>query len=370
MTGRPPGGAPPMRIMCLTNMYPGPDDPDYGAFVATMAAALTRRGHRVEPIAIDHRAAGRLRTPAKYAGLTTRALRAARSCDVVYAHYLFPTGAVAAAAGRAARRPWVVTAHGQDVANLTRPAVRRATAAGLTGCAGVIAVSRYLAGRLRASGLELPPVHIADMGVDLDRFPPGDRAAARGRLGLPTGVPLVLSVGGLTDRKDPIGLLQAFRRVRDRSPDAVLAVVGDGPLRTAVAAGVRTMGLEGAVIRTGSLPHERVADWMAACDVLSLVSRVEPLGVVALEGLASGRPVVATAVGGVGEVVPGRGPGRIVPPGDPARAAAALLDLIAAAPDPRMCRAAATGHSVDRQAARVEAVLAGAVHGVATPRRG
>lgn len=368
MTPGPLAEAAPLRIMCLTNMYPGPADPDYGAFVATMVAALERRGHRVEPVTIDHRATGRLRTPAKYAALTGRALRAARSCDVVYAHYLFPTGAVAAAAGRAAGRPWVVTAHGRDVANLARPAVRRATSAGLAGCAGVIAVSRYLAERLRDSGLPLPPVHVADMGVDLDRFRITDRAAARGRLGLPGGVPLVLSVGGLTERKDPIGLLQAFRRVRIGHPEAVLALVGDGPLRGVVDAAVRGWGMERAVIRTGSLPHDRVADWMAACDVLSLVSRVEPLGIVALEALASGRPVVATAVGGAREVVPGRGPGRVVPPGDPARTAAALAELIASAPEPAACRAAAAGHSVARQAARVEAVLVGAVHARTTGR--
>jgi glycosyltransferase involved in cell wall biosynthesis len=337
-------------------MHPGPADPDYGAFVADMCAALERRGHEVRRAVIDTRARGPLRTPAKYARLLADGARAARGVDVIYAHYLVPTGNVARVCARMARRPYVLTAHGGDVRNLSRPALRRASAGPLADAAEVIAVSRWLEWELRASGLELPPVTVANMGVDLDRFAPGDRAAARARLGVAPEGPLVLSVGGLTPRKDPLGLLQAFARVRAVRPDARLALVGDGPLAAAVAAGAVRLGVEPAVVRTGALPHARVSDWMAACDLLSVVSRVEPLGQVALEALASGRPVVATRVGGTAEVVP---PwcGAIVTPGDPPAAAAALLRVLDAPPSPEACRAAAQAHGLNRQAARVEEVL-------------
>ncbi len=108
----------------------------------------------------------------------------------------------------------------------------------------------------------------------------------------------MLAVGGLTARKDPLTLLQAFARVRAERPDARLALVGDGPLAGAVRAGAARLGLADALTMPGALPHEAVPAWFAACDLLSVVSRVEPLGQVALEALASGRPVVATAVGG------------------------------------------------------------------------
>lgn len=346
-----------LRVLCLSNMWPGPADPDYGAFVADMCAALEARGMSVEPVVIDTRARGLARTPAKYASLGARAARRARRADVVYAHFLFPTGAVAAAAARVARIPYVLTAHGQDVRNLSRGLVRRASAGPVRGADALIAVSEHLAQGLRATGLDLPPVSVIDMGVDLERFAPGDRGAARGRLGLPADAPLVLAVGGLTERKNPLGLLQAFARVRAALPAALLALVGDGPLAGAVDAGARRLGLARAVVRPGAVPHAAVADWMAACDVLALVSRVEPLGVVALEAMASGRPVVATREGGTAEVVPDPGAGRVVDPLDPGAVATAILALLGDPPSPGACRAAAAPHALPRQAARVAAVL-------------
>lgn len=353
-----------IRVLCLSNMWPGRADPDYGAFVADMCGALERRGLRVEAVAIDHRGSGPVHTPAKYARLTARAARAARRADVVYAHFLFPTAAVAAvASGAAGGVPWVVTAHGQDVRNLDRPTVRAATQRALAGAAGLIAVSEHLAAALRASGIPLPPVSVVNMGVDMDRFRPGDRDVARAWLRLPPGAPMLLAVGGLTERKNPLGLLQAFARVRAERPDALLAFVGDGPLAGVVDAGVRRLGLEGAVLRPGALPHADVADWVAACDALCLVSRVEPLGIVALEALAGGRPVVATRVGGTAEVVPDAVAGRVVDPLDPTAISHAILELLADPPAPAACRAAAEPHSLDRQAGRVAAILERAAAG-------
>ncbi|MGB1526680.1 MAG: glycosyltransferase, partial [Miltoncostaeaceae bacterium] len=159
-----------LRVMCLSNMYPGPDAPDYGAFIARMCGELERQGADVERVVIRTRSSGPLRTPAKYAGLTLRAIRAARRADVIWAHYLFPTGLIAAIAGGITRTPWVVTAHGGDVANLARDPVRQLSSPGVRGAAAVICVSEWLAGRMREEGL--PPRHprIASMGVDDHRF--------------------------------------------------------------------------------------------------------------------------------------------------------------------------------------------------------
>lgn len=348
----------PLRILCLSNMYPGPADPDYGAFIEVMCDAIERSGHQVERVVIDTRTRGPLHTPAKYAGLAARAVARTRRADVIYAHYLFPTGAIAAASGRLLGRPWVVTAHGQDVRNLQNPRLRALTAGAVQNAAALIAVSRYLAGELRASGLRLPPVHIANMGVDLTRFRPADRAVARTRLKL-AGGPLVLAVGSLTERKNPLRLLQAFRHVRRAHHDAILVFVGDGPLAGSIRAGATRWGLGDALVMPGALPNHAIADWLAAADVLALPSLVEPLGVVALEALASGRPVAATRVGGVIEVV-GRG-GAVVDPLDPGSIARGLLRLIADPPAPAICRAAAEAHSVERQANRVVSVLSAAV---------
>jgi len=348
-----------MRVLCLTNMWPTEAQPDYGAFVAAMCGALEARGVAVEVAAIEARGGGPLRTPTKYGRLAATAARRAHAADVIYAHYLFPTGAIAAAAGGLAGTPWVLTAHGGDVANLSRGVVRAATDPGLRGASGIIAVSGYLAEELAGAGVARGRIRVINMGVDLERFAPRERGPARARLGLPPDGEIILAVGGLTDRKNPLTLLQAVERLRATRPGVRLALVGSGPLAAAVGRGAERLGLTD-LVAPGAVPHDEVADWMAAADVLAMVSRVEPLGQVALEALAVGRPVVATAVGGAREVVPDHGPGRIVDPLDPARIAAALDDVLARPPAAAECRAAAAPYALSQQAARVESVLADA----------
>ena len=117
-----------MRILVVSQMYPGPDAPDLGTFVAQVERALVARGHDVELAVLDTRSGGKLR----YATLARRTLAAGKP-DVVYAHFLVPSGLIAALAGHGA--PLVVTAHGRDVRNIgafpgiaaaTRFVVRRA----------------------------------------------------------------------------------------------------------------------------------------------------------------------------------------------------------------------------------------------------
>ena len=146
-----------------------------------MCDALRDRGLSVAVAAIDRRASGPLRTPSKYAALARRAVRDARGADVIYAHFLFPTGAIAASASRRARIPYVVTAHGQDVRNLERRAAAPRHPGGPAG-----RERGHRGERLprrescAAAGIALPPVHVVNMGVDLDRFAPSDRGGGAG----------------------------------------------------------------------------------------------------------------------------------------------------------------------------------------------
>ena len=94
-----------------------------------------------------------------------------------------------------------------------------------------------------------------------------------------------------------------------------------------------------------------------------MVSRVEPLGIAALEALAGGRPVVVTRAGGAREVVPDPAAGRVVDPADPGAIAAALLAVLDDPPSPDACRRAAEPHSLERQAERVAAILRAAASG-------
>ena len=213
-----------MRILLVTQMWPGPSDPDLGVFVFDIARELRRLGHEVQVSAIDRRGG----SPVKYARLTGAAVVAARRFrpDVVFAHFLFPAGAAGAAAAGAARVPLVVMAHGTDVENARRSRVlARATRLVTNRAATVICNSRWLADRL---GPVRGDVEIIDCGVDLEVFAPRPAGAARARVGWGGDGPAFLAVGSLIERKAVVELADAFEALGRGS----LAFVGDGPLRS------------------------------------------------------------------------------------------------------------------------------------------
>ncbi|HEX2044871.1 MAG TPA: glycosyltransferase [Gaiellaceae bacterium] len=333
-----------MRILLVSQMYPGPRAPDFGVFVQDVARELERRGHELAYAVVDRRGG----SPLKHGRLLARALAEARRFrpDVVYAHYLFPAGAAAAAAARVARAGLVVTAHGRDVRNVgVVRGLAAATRATLRG-SRVVAVSDFLRRDLVARLPELRGrVEVIDCGVDLERFRGRDPGPLRERLGWSGEGPRFLCVGTLDRRKNVVRLADAFRRLEAGS----LVFVGDGPLRAELEGRAR-------VRVVGRVAHELVADWVAACDVLCQPSLVEPWGQALLEALASERPVVATRVGGPPEFVTSE-VGALVDPvsvdaiADGLRAAAALR-----CPNPA-ARRIAEQHDVRRQAERIEAVL-------------
>jgi glycosyltransferase involved in cell wall biosynthesis len=332
-----------MRILLVSQMYPGPSAPDFGAFVRQVEVALEQRGHEFARAVIDRRAGSRV----KYLRLASQAIAAARRFrpDVVYAHFLFPAGAIAAAAARASGAGLVVTAHGQDVRNLGAiPGVSSATR--LTIRRGrVVAVSDFLRRQLVARLSGLGEVEVIDCGVDLERFHGADAAAARVHVGWEGQPPFFLYVGSLTEVKNVERLAEAFATLGRGS----LVLVGDGPLRT------RLEGRERVRV-VGTVPHAEVPNWIAASDVLCQPSLVEAFGQALLEALASERPVLATRVGGPPEFVT-PDVGVLVDPEDVA-AIKEGLEAAAALPSPNpAARAVASAHDVRRQAERIEKVL-------------
>jgi glycosyltransferase involved in cell wall biosynthesis len=314
-------------------MWPGPTDPDLGVFVRNLAEQLAARGHEVESAVLNTRSGGRRR----YLTLARKTLAAARRFrpDVAYAHFLVPTGLLA---GLASRAPLVVTAHGQDVANIgERLGVRAATAAVVHRAAAVIAVSDYLRRELeRKLPAARAKTHVVDCGVDVSRFRPTPA---------PNGPPAYLCLGSLTERKNVIRLARAFERLGR----GTLTFAGDGPLRQELE------GREG-IRLLGSVPHDGIPELIGASHVICQPSLVEPFGQALLEAMACGRAVLATKVGGPPEFVPPEG-GVLVDPLDE-EAIADGLRRAAELPLPNgAARAAAEAHDVSEQARRVEQIL-------------
>jgi glycosyltransferase involved in cell wall biosynthesis len=324
-------------------MYPGPDDPDLGVFVANLERELMARGHVFERAVVDRRHGGR----GRHLALARDAFRAARRFqpDVVYAHFLVPAGLAAALASRA---PLVVTAHGQDVTNASRPGIRAATRYVVRRAAAVVAVSGWLRTRLEQAAPDArSKTEVVDCGVDLERFAPRDAAAARAEVGWsPSGSGTAfLCLGALSERKNVLRLARAF----ERRGEGELAFVGDGPLRGALEGrpGIRVIG---------RVAHDAVPAWVAACDVLCQPSLVEPFGLATLEAMASGRSVIASRVGGPPEFVTPEA-GALVDPTDDDALVSALAEA-ATLPRPNLAgRTAAGEHDVKLQAARIEEIL-------------
>ena len=322
-------------------MYPGPDDPDLGVFVASLERELVAVGHEIERAVVDRRG-GRSR----HLALALDAVGAARRFqpDVVYAHFLVPAGLVAALASHA---PLVVTAHGQDVRNAREvPGMRAATSYVVRRAAAVIAVSGWLRDQLVERVPEAAfKTEVVDCGVDLERFAPRDAGEARDAVGWDPRGTAYLCLGALSERKNVLRLARAF----EEQGEGTLVFVGDGPLRPALEGrpGVRVVG---------RVPHDDVPAWITACDVLCQPSLVEPFGLATLEAMASARSVVATTVGGPPEFVTD-GAGVLVDPEDD-DALTEALPRAAAIPRPNLAaREAAGAHDVRRQARRVEEIL-------------
>ena len=312
----------------------GPSTGGIRAHVGALAEALVARGWTVATAgpsgvldgirALDHVVP--VPAGASPVGLL-RARRAmavaAAGADLVHAHGLKAGWVAAVPSGDV---PLVVSVHNlvlAEVSGRATPVLRTLEAALVARADRTIAISDEVARRFtgaRGAGrvrtvAPLGPVPVVRTGG----------SEVRARLGVPEGGRLVVTVARLHPQKGLSDLLAAADLLRRRVAGLRWAVVGAGPLHDEIAAEVRLLGLDDVVVLTGARPS--AADELAAADVVAVTSRWESGPLVVLEAMALGRPVVATAVGLVPDVV-GPADGRIVPVGDPAAMADALGDVL------------------------------------------
>lgn len=233
--------------------------------------------------------------------------------DVIDAHYYYPDGVAAALLARWFGKPLAVTARGSDINLIGRHRLPRGWMRWASGVAAAsIGVSQALVERMRELGLASRHQLTLRNGVDTERFHvDADRAALRARLGV-QGQPLMVSVGNLVPLKGHDLVIEALGLLREQGLDARLCIIGAGPQRPALEALCARLGLDDQVRFLGALPQQELAAWYAAADMLLLASEREGWPNVLLECMACGTPVVATAVGGIPEIVQVPLTGRVV----------------------------------------------------------
>ena len=261
-----------------------------------------------------------------------RQLQRAGRLDLLDAHFGYPDGYAATLLGGWLKVPVTITLRGTEMRHAADPKLRPLLALALHRADRVFTVSESL--RQVALGLGIAPdrVRVVGNGVDLERFQPVDRAVARTALNLPPGVPMLVSVGGLCERKGFHRVIACLPALRALGHDAHLLVVGgaspEGDWTDRLHAQVRELGLGDRVHFTGPLPPQDLPQALSAADVFVLATRNEGWANVFLEAMAIGLPVVTTDVGGNAEVVCRSALGRVVPFADEAALTSALHEAL------------------------------------------
>lgn len=241
-----------------------------------------------------------------------------RDCEILHANWTL-SGIISWIVCTFTRKSYVVTVHGSDIyrtrgwpfiIDITRPALRNAKK--------VIVVSQALAETVNSVGVPYSKIKVVPDGVDTRFFIP---LPYEGRTNT------ILFVGSLIERKGVIYLIQAFSKVIEHFPNYKLILIGEGSQRAECEGLVKRLGLKENVSFTGAQSQASVAEAMRKAKILVLPSTEEGLGVVLLEALASGTPVVASNVGGISDVIDDN-VGVRIPPADPDHLAKAILSIL------------------------------------------
>jgi glycosyltransferase involved in cell wall biosynthesis len=340
-----------MRIGLFTNNY-RPLVNGLATSVETFALAFRRAGHEVTVVApryprVSGREEGVLRVPgvralthhayvlpmAWWPGVASAV--ADLQLDVFHAQHPLLLGAAAARWARRSKRPLVFTYHthydryAHYVPGPTRLVARlaiRQAAAFADRADLVVAPGPAVVRALRAQGVQTR-IAIVPTGVPLPTSSAAPRRmTCRQGLGLDEGNPLCLAVGRLAKEKNQGFLLSAFAHILPNLPNARLVLVGEGDDRQRLERLAHSLGIRDRVRFVGAVPHEAVGDYYQAADLFLFPSTSETQGIVVLEALAAGLPVVAVTSDAAADLL-SDGQGGVLTPEDPVAFAESALVL-------------------------------------------
>ena len=260
---------------------------------------------------------------------TLKKLRRAGKLDILDAHFAYPDGFAATLLGKWLDVPVTITLRGTEVPHSRNAKLRPLLVCALTGATRVFSVSDSL--RRHAIDLGIPgdKIRVVGNGVDTTKFHPVERCEARAQLGIGADAQVLISVGGLVERKGFHRVIECLPELKTRFPRLVYLIVGgagaEGNMRAELDQQVKALGLQDTVRFLGIVPAASLKWPLSAADVFVLSTRNEGWANVFLEAMACGLPVVSTDVGGNAEVVCRDELGIIVPFDDHAALNSALM---------------------------------------------
>lgn len=246
--------------------------------------------------------------------------------DLIHAHFTWSAGYAGARLKEEYDVPFVVTGHGYDIYSLPfKDDEWRAKIEYVLNTADhIITVSQSNLACIQKLDVSTP-VTVIPNGFRSDLFYPRDSLECRKALNLPQDKKIILTVGNLEPVKGQRYLVEAVQRIIRERKNILCVIVGAGKVRTALERQIRSLGLEDYILLAGGKPHDEIPLWMNACDLFVLPSLRESFGVVQIEAMACGKPVVATRNGGSEEVVISDKYGLLVEPADPEDLAEKIL---------------------------------------------
>jgi len=237
--------------------------------------------------------------------------------DLIHAHFTWSSGYVGARLKERYGVPFVVTAHGYDIYSLPFKDVfwRKNIEYVLNTADRIITVSQSNFDCIRKLDVNTP-VHVIPNGFRRDLFKPREMSECRRVLCLPLDKKILLTVGNLVPVKGQKYLVEAFKEIVGQRKDILCVIVGIGTEKDALMRQIRSLGLKDYISLAGRRPHYEIPLWMNASDIFVLPSMRESFGVVQIEAMACGKPVVATRNGGSEEIITSDEYGLLVEPAD------------------------------------------------------
>ncbi|OPY61761.1 MAG: putative teichuronic acid biosynthesis glycosyltransferase TuaC [Pelotomaculum sp. PtaU1.Bin065] len=257
---------------------------------------------------------------------TVLQIRKGFAFDVIYSIWTYPDGFASTLLGKFLKKPVLMFSMGCDINHYPSSYIlRQWIKFALKNCSRIVSVSDGIKRGVLKLGIPGHKVITIRNGVNVSEFFPRDTIESRGKLGLAEGDRVILFIGRLSEEKGLTYLIQAMKNLKDFNIEGLkLYIIGEGKLKRDIEKQIEESRLGSQVRLVGAVEHSLIPVWINAADIICLPSLREGCPNIVLESMACGKPVVASNVGGVPELVSSDEHGILVSPADPRALAQAI----------------------------------------------